>query len=153
MHSQLLSLAAFASLAAAQTVNLTVAIGSNPHLSNLTQYLGLFPDIVTKLETLTNITLLAPSNDAFTKLLASPAAAQVNASDTALINALFSYHVLDGAYHSADITSKPTFIPTALVDAAYTNLTSGQRVEAVAAGKEVVFYSGLLTKSTVTQAV
>jgi uncharacterized surface protein with fasciclin (FAS1) repeats len=153
MHSQLLSLAAFASLAAAQTVNLTVAIGSNPNLSNLTQYLGLFPQIVSTLTGLTNITLLAPSNDAFTKLLASPAAAQVNAKNTALINALFTYHILDGAYHSADITSKPAFIPTALVDPAYTNVTSGQRVEAVASGKEVVFSSGLLGKSTVTQAV
>jgi uncharacterized surface protein with fasciclin (FAS1) repeats len=150
MHSQLLSLAAFASLAAAQTVNLTVAIGSNPNLSNLTQYLGFFPQIVSQLSSSTNITLLAPSNDAFTKLAATT---KVNAQDTALINALFTYHVLDGAYHSADITSKPTFIPTALVDPAYTNVTSGQRVEAVASGEEVVFSSGLLTKSTVTEAV
>jgi uncharacterized surface protein with fasciclin (FAS1) repeats len=153
MLSQLLSLAAFASLAAAQTVNLTVAIGSNPNLSSLAQYLGPYPQIVTKLTSLTNITLLAPNNDAFKKLLASPAAAHFNISDTALIDALFSYHVLDGTYHSADITSKPTFIPTALKDPTYTNLTSGQRVEAVAAGEEVVFYSGVLTKSTVTQAV
>lgn len=153
MHSKLLSLAAFASLAAAQTMNLTTAISSNPNLSNLTQYLGLFPQIVTKLSGLTNITLLAPNNDAFTKLLAGPAATQVNAQNTALVDALFTYHVLDGAYRSTDITSKPAFIPTALVAPAYTNLTSGQRVEAVASGKEVVFYSGLLGKSTVTQAV
>lgn len=153
MHSKLLSLAAFASLAAAQAMNLTAALSSNPNLSNLTQFLGLYPNIVAQLSTLSNVTLLAPNNDAFTKLLSGPAAAQINAQDTALINALFSYHVLDGTYRSTDIKSTPAFVPTALVDPAYTNLTSGQRVEAVVAGKEVVFYSGLLQNSTVTQAV
>jgi uncharacterized surface protein with fasciclin (FAS1) repeats len=153
MHSKLLSLAAFASLAAAQTMNLTAAITSNPNLSNLTQYLGLYPQIVEKLSTLTNITLLAPSNDAFTKLLSGPAAAQINAQNTGLIAALFTYHVLDGKYLSTAITTTPAFIPSILVDPTYTNLTSGQRVEGVMAGKDVVFYSGLLQKSTVTQAV
>jgi uncharacterized surface protein with fasciclin (FAS1) repeats len=153
MHSKLLSLVAFASLAAAQTMNLTAALSSDPNLSNLTQFLGLYPNIIAKLSTLSNVTLLAPNNDAFAKLLSGPAAAQINAQDTLLINAFFSYHVLDGAYRSTDITSKPAFVPTALVDPAYTNLTSGQRVEAVTSGKEVVFYSGLLQNSTVTQAV
>ena len=153
MHSKLFSLAALASLAAAQTMNLTSAISSNPSLSNLTQYLGLYPNIVQQLSNATNITLLAPNNDAFNKLLMGPAAAQINAQDTSLIDALFTYHALDGKYPASDITSKAAFIPTALVDPAYTNLTSGQRVEALMAGKEVAFYSGLLQKSTVTQAV
>lgn len=153
MHSKLLSLAAVASLAAAQTMNLTGALSSNPNLSNLTQFLGLYPQVVAQLANLTNITLLAPNNDAFTKLLASPAGAQINAQDTPLINALLSYHVLEGTYLSSTITSKPAFAPTVLMNPAYTNLTSGQRVEAVTSGKEVVFYSGLLTNSTVTQAV
>jgi uncharacterized surface protein with fasciclin (FAS1) repeats len=154
MHSKLLSLAAFASLAAAtQSVNLTATITSNPNLSNLTQYLGFYPQIVQTLSSLTNITLLAPSNEAFTKLLSGPGASQVNAQDKSLITALFTYHVLNGTYLSTDITSKPAFIPTALVDPAYTNLTSGQVVEAVLSGKSVDFYSGLLQKSTVTQAV
>jgi uncharacterized surface protein with fasciclin (FAS1) repeats len=153
MHSKLLSLAAFASLAAAQSMNLTAAITSNPNLSNLTEYLGLYPQIVHTLSSLTNITLLAPSNEAFTKLLAGPGASQVSAQDKSLITALFTYHVLDGTHFSTDITSKPAFIPTALVDPTYTNLTSGQVVEAVLSGKSVDFYSGLLQKATVTQAV
>lgn len=149
MHLELLSLAAAASLAAAQSMNLSAALGSNPNLSNLTQYLGLYPNIIQQLSNATNVTLLAPNNDAFTKALSGP----VNVSDTSLINAVFSYHVLDGLYPASAITSKAAFIPTALVDSTYTNLTSGQRVEAIKAGKEVVFYSGLLQNSTVTQAV
>jgi uncharacterized surface protein with fasciclin (FAS1) repeats len=153
MLSKLLSLAAFASLATAQSMNLTTAITSNPNLSNLTQYLGFYPQIIQTLSGLTNITLLAPSNEAFTKLLSGPGASQVSAQDKSLITALFTYHVLDGTYFSTDITSKPAFIPTALVDPVYTNLTSGQVVEAVLSGKSVDFYSGLLQKATVTQAV
>jgi uncharacterized surface protein with fasciclin (FAS1) repeats len=148
MHLELLSLAAATSLAAAQSMNLSAALGSNPNLSNLTQYLGLYPNIIQQLSNATNVTLLAPNNDAFTKALSGP----VNVSDTSLINAVFSYHVLDGLYPASAITSKAAFIPTALVDSTYTNLTSGQRVEAIKAGKEVVFYSGLLQNSTVTQA-
>jgi len=134
-------------------MNFTAAIISNPNLSNLTQYLGLYPQIVQTLSSLTNITLLAPSNEAFTKLLSGPGAAQANPSDKSLITALFTYHVLNGTYFSTDITSKPAFIRTALVDPAYTDLTSGQVVEAVMSDKEVDFYSGLLQKATVTQAV
>jgi uncharacterized surface protein with fasciclin (FAS1) repeats len=153
MHSKLLSLAAFASLAAAQSVNLTAAITSDPNLSNLTQYLGFYPEIIQTLSGLTNITLLAPSNEAFTKLLSGPGAAQVNASDKSLVTALFTYHVLNGTYFSTNITSEPAFIRTALVDPKFTNLTSGQVVEAVTSDKKVDFYSGLLQKATVTQAV
>ena len=134
-------------------MNLTAAITSDPNLSNLTQYLGFYPQIVQTLSSLTNITLLAPSNEAFTKLLSGPGAAQVNASDRSLITALFTYHVLEGTYFSTDITSKPAFIRTALVNPVYTNLTSGQVVEAVMSDKKVDFYSGLLQKATVTQAV
>jgi uncharacterized surface protein with fasciclin (FAS1) repeats len=150
MHSKLLSLATFASLAAAQSMNFTATIISNPNLSNLTQYLGMYPQIVETLSSLTNITLLAPSNEAFTKAVS---AAQINALDRSLITALFTYHVLEGTYFSTDFTSKPAFIRTALVDPAYTNLTSGQVVEAVVSDKKVDFYSGLLQKATVTQAV
>jgi len=134
-------------------MNFTAAIISNPNLSNLTQYLGMYPEVVETLSSLTNITLLAPNNEAFTKVVSSPGVGQINALDKSLITALFTYHVLEGTYFSTDFTSKPAFIRTALVEPAYTNLTSGQVVEAVVSDKKVDFYSGLLQKATVTQAV
>lgn len=151
MHGKLLSLAALASVATAQ--NLTAVIASNPNLRNLTQYLGFFPQIVTQLQNMTNITLLAPSNEAFEKLLSGPAASQVQANDTSLIDALFSYHILDGKYMSSNFTSAPQFVPTKLVAANYTNLASGQRVEGLKSGNSTTFYSGLLSNTTITQAV
>lgn len=44
------------------------------------------------------------------------------------------------------------FIPTALTNMSYTNVTGGQRVEAVASGSNIEFISGLLQNSTVVQA-
>ena len=153
MYSKLLSLAALASVACAQKMNLTSTLASNPNLVNLTQYLGFYPDIVSQLSSATNVTLLAPSNEAFTKLLSGPAAGQIKANDTSLITALFTYHVLDGIHYASEITSNASFVPTALTDMNYTGLSGGQVVEAVTMGKNVTFVSGLLADSTVTQAV
>jgi len=153
MFRKVLSLAALASLAAAQGAqNLTDVLGSNPSLSNLTTYLGLYPNIVSSLAQLTNVTLLAPNNEAFSKLLSGPGAASFQPNNTALISALFSYHVLLGAYPASAITNTSAFIPTALKDPTYDNVQPGQVVEAVRSGKNATFISGLLTVSNVVQA-
>ena len=61
-------LLASAATASAQTMNLTAALQNQTSLSNLTTYLGAFPQFVSQLSGQQNITLLAPSNEAFTKL-------------------------------------------------------------------------------------
>ena len=77
----------------------------------------------------------------------------ISLNDTTAIEAILSYHVLAGTYPASDITSTPAFIPTLLNNTAYSNVTGGQVVEAVAQGTSVEFYSGLLANSTVTTAV
>ena len=140
--------------AAVAQQNLTAALGSNPNLSNLTTYLGAYPSIVSQLSGMSNITLLAPNNNAFSKLLNSSAGASFQANDTALITAFFSYHVLMGTIYASSIMSTPAFVPTALTPATSdTSLQPGAVVEAVLQDKNALFISGLLTQSTVTQAV
>ena len=151
MYTKAIALAALASTVAAQTKNLTAVLESDPNLSNLTSYLGFYPSVVQSLMNITNVTLLAPTNDAFAKLTAELGGVLPN--DTSLINAIFSYHILDGQYLSSNFSSTAKFIPSKLVDPTYTSLTGGQVVEGLASGKSVVFYSGLLQNSTVTQAV
>ena len=63
------------------------------------------------------------------------------------------YHVLNGTYPASAVTETPLFLPTTLNDTQYTNVTGGQVVEAIKQGDDVVFYSGLLSNATVTQAV
>ena len=148
----LLTLALAAVATAQSTLNLAAAVSSVPELSNLNSTLALFSDLIANLAETPNLTLLAPSNDAFAKIQSNPeAAAAFNNTD--LIQAVLQYHVLVGTYFAANVTETPAFIPTLLTNETYTLVTGGQVVQAVALNDSVTFFSGLLTNSTVTQAV
>ena len=151
MQLQYLSVAAFLSVASAQ--NLTSVLTSSPDLSNLTSYLQLFPALLSQLSQTQNITILAPTNAAFNKLLSSSAGVVLKSNDSAAIQAVLTYHVLSGIYPASAIGSTPAFVPTLLVDPKYTNITGGQRVSVVKAEGNVNVASGLKAISTVTKAV
>ena len=143
MQLKHISFAAMAATASAQS--LASVLGGAAQLSNLTTYLGLYPTFENALGSMTNITLLAPNNEAFAKALNSSTGAAIQANDTATIQALFSYHVLQGTY--SNFSSMPDFVHTALNTTSYSNVTGGQVVEAVG-GNSNTFYSGLLQNST-----
>lgn len=130
---------------------LNAALSSSPDLSSLAAAVALVPGLAETLAGLSNITILAPSNAAFQEAMSSAPAGALN--NTGLIQAILEYHVLNGTYYAANVTETPAFIPTALMNTSYTNVTDGQVVEAVSTGDNVVFRSGLFTNSTVTQAV
>ena len=153
MQFKLLSLAAMAAAVSAQTMNLTGALTSNPDLSNLTTFVNLYPQLATALGAAKNVTILAPSNAAFAKFMNSSAGSAIAANDTAAIQALLMYHVLNGTYPASAVSSNASFIPTMLNNMKYSNVTGGQRVEAIKVGQNVTFFSGLLQNSTVTKAV
>ena len=140
-------------LSAVVAQNLTSVLSSNAELSNLTTFIKLIPSLVQQLSGAKNITLLAPSNDAFQNLLASPAGAAISVNNTGLIQALLTYHVLTGTYPASSFGSTPAFIPTLLSNQTYANVTGGQRVEGQKAGSSVNITSGLKSISTVTKAV
>ena len=148
MQLKSLTLAAFASAVSAQ--NLTSVLSGTPELSNLTALITSVPSLVTALSNATNITVLAPSNDAITAFLSSNDG-MANANNTAFISALLQYHILQGTIPSSAITNTPAF-PHGLADetTGFVNVTGGQVVEAVTVGGNVVIYSGLLQNSTVT---
>jgi uncharacterized surface protein with fasciclin (FAS1) repeats len=98
-----------------------------------------------------NITILAPSNEAFAQLTNSSGADALTNVD--VVSALLQYHILNGSYTAAQITNSSVFVPTLLTNTTYSNVTGGQVVQALKVGDETVFYSGLLQNSTVTTAV
>lgn len=147
----LLPVALATAASAQQMMDLAAALGSIPELSNLTNTVSAFPELVSGLSMTPNLTLLAPSNEAFAELLQSDMASALQ--DPAMITALLQYHVLNGTYYAANVTETPLFLPTALMNMTYENVTGGQVVEAVMSQNQVVFYSGLRMNSTVTQAV
>lgn len=146
MGFKLFTVVALAGPALSQS--LSTVLSNVTQLSILTTYLGLFPDLTQRLSSLQNITLLAPSNDAFATFLNSSAGAALAQNDSALLEAFCSYHMLNGTYTSISDTS---FIPTALQPPQYTNVTGGQVVAAYASEDDdtISFTSGLLSVANV----
>ncbi|KAF3760346.1 hypothetical protein M406DRAFT_52985 [Cryphonectria parasitica EP155] len=122
--------------------------------SNLTTLAGLLNQtgLLAELGNASNITVLAPSNDAFSVFLNESATMAQMQSDPGLVQAVLEYHVLAGTIRSTDITTTPAFAKTMLTHMTYTNVTGGQVVKAQAVDSNVVFTSGLLMRSNVTQA-
>lgn len=150
MHFSLLSLAALASAAAAQTaVN---ALTADPELSTLLSLAGKYPDLVNTVESLTNVTILAPTNAAFDEWASTPIGKEISSSDV-LVQALLTYHVLAAKVPASAFTTTPAFVPTLLLDAAYTNVTGGQVVEGKLNGTTIEITSGALQVSRVVNGV
>ena len=61
--------------------------------------------------------------------------------------------MLSGTIYAANVTNSSQFIPTALVNATYANVTGGQVVEVVLTGENVTIFSGLKSNISVSQAV
>ncbi|KAF8854510.1 Fasciclin-domain-containing protein [Acephala macrosclerotiorum] len=150
-HSLLSSAAVIAgvTLAAAQTMTLSEVLNANNKtLSTLNTSQ---PSLSSALASASPITILAPSNDAFSKLL-STAAGMAVSKDPSMVTALLEYHVLNGSFASSAFTTTEQFVPTLLTNRTFTNVTGGQVVMGVLSGKEVKLMSGLKEMSTVTTA-
>jgi transforming growth factor-beta-induced protein len=107
---------------------------------------------VSTLSVAKNITILAPNNAAFANWMATKIGEE-EAMMPDMVTALLQYHVLKGSVPSTSITTTPSFVETFLTNTTYTNVTGGQRVEAVKMGNMVMVYSGLKMNSTVVTAV
>lgn len=138
-----------------QSQSLNATLFGNSQLSNLTQLLSADPALINTLSQARNITILAPSNEAFARAAQNPAFAAV-ASDPQVLASVLLYHVLNGTIQAEDITNSSTFVHTYLARNALTNganVTNGQVVEAVVQGNQTSFFSGLQSRANVTQAV
>lgn len=135
--------------------NLTQVLANTTQLSSLNALLSSYPGITNSLANITNVTILAPSNAALANFTNSTSfqALASSPSGNQTIADLLSYHILQGEYYASNITDTPVFIHTYLNDTIYTNVTSGQVVEAIKQDNETYFYSGLFSNSTVTEAV
>lgn len=153
MHFKSFALASLAAAAvsAQSPPTLVKLLESTPDIGNLTTLVSRYPRLVSALKNATDITILAPSNEAFVKFVKGPGS-KIRFNDSALIEAVLAYHVLQGAVAASDFATKPAFVPT-LLDAPFANVTDGQVVEAVKNGTDAVIVSGLKAVSKVTKAV
>jgi uncharacterized surface protein with fasciclin (FAS1) repeats len=155
-----LNLAALASTVVAQS-DLASILSSQSDLSTLAELLALVPDIAETLASASNITIFAPTNEAFASVpLDIPEGEAISQrNDTIAIGALLSNHVFKGYYPAKVATDIPVFVQS-LLDSSFVNyrqpfgnFTGGQYNGIVKDGDDVVVISGEETLSYVTEAV
>ncbi len=120
-------------------------LSAHPQLSSLSALVNSLPLLVHQFNSADNFTFLAPTNDAISSWLAT------NRS-TDYIQAALQYHLLNGTFTSASIPSTPVFLPTALTNNSYCNVTGGQKVKASNDG-HLSFGSALQTTSNALSTV
>lgn len=114
--------------------------------------LSLVPDVVQMLSAAQNITILAPSDTAFSNLLArNPRSAELMNNPRALTGVL-QYHVLAGRLLSGDFSATPKF-PATLLTTPFANVTGGQRVMLAMVNDTASVFSGYKQMATVVTAV
>ena len=158
--SQVLTYAILAGTSVAQG-DIGALLASQPDLSTLLELVGLVDGLADTLSVASNITIFAPTNDAFAAVPRDVPEGQAieNKNDTIAIGALLANHVFKGVYPASVITDIPTFAQT-LLDSSYvneiqpfSNFTGGAYNELVKNGEDVCVISGEQTISTVTEAV
>ncbi|ETN45713.1 uncharacterized protein HMPREF1541_09546 [Cyphellophora europaea CBS 101466] len=150
-----------ASMATATAQDLISVLQSQPDLSVLFEALQTVPELASTLNGCSNITILAPTDGAFTALLSAPLNAENQALNTKDPNGtinLLSYHVLREPLPSASTPSTPTYVQTLftsgipILGSTRTNVTGGQNVQIVSNGSAVQCLSGDLQISPVVEA-
>lgn len=153
-----LSLLPLVATAVAQAPAITDLLAQTESLSTLTSVLLQFPDLVQAIAGWEgNLTILAPSNDAFAALLETETAEAeaVKSNNTEAIQKLLMYHVLNGTFFSSAFAEGETAAgPTLLSDDEdYANLNGMNQVVLARAGDgEVNIYSGYGKSSPVSTA-
>ncbi|KAK8051646.1 hypothetical protein PG993_003031 [Apiospora rasikravindrae] len=139
--------------------DLPALLASQPDLSTLLEVVGLVDGLAETLAAVSNITIVAPTNQAFAQVPRDTPEGQAVElrNDTIAIGALLANHVFKGAYPAEAVTDIPTFAQTLLDDSymnavqPFSNFTGGAYNGLVKNGKDVCILSGEQTISTVTQ--
>ncbi|KAI9668123.1 MAG: hypothetical protein M1821_000943 [Bathelium mastoideum] len=134
-------LAVTALLSAATARSLKSTVSSYPSLSILHSLLNQF-DLLDLFDSLSNVTLIAPTDDAYRAL--AEWGFNVSEVEPFIARALLTYHVLDGAYTTDAIpySDEPQVVHTLLQPPILTNVTKGAAVKLSRFGS-----TGLLVES------
>jgi uncharacterized surface protein with fasciclin (FAS1) repeats len=141
--------------------DLASLLQSQSDLSTLLELVGLVDGLADMLAESSNITIFAPTNEAFDNVPGDipegEAIAQRN--DSVAIGALLSNHVFKGLFPASAVTDVPAFAQS-LCDPSFENqrqpfcgFSDGQYAEFVLNGEDVCIISGEQAISTVTEAV
>ncbi|KAL8927421.1 MAG: hypothetical protein Q9172_001352 [Xanthocarpia lactea] len=136
-------------LAQNESKDLTQLLQSNKNLSEFTTLLTSYGDIYANLSFQSDITILAPNNEAFNKIPYSSLGPAFKANQSQIVRSILQYHIIPGLHPAGAYNGSFTFDQTWLQNTSYTNVTRGQVIGGVQqAGNVNVFTSGLGTRST-----
>ncbi|KAL8786073.1 MAG: hypothetical protein Q9213_002997 [Squamulea squamosa] len=136
-------------LAQDEPKDLTQLLQSNKNLSEFTTLLTSYGDIYANLSFQSDVTILAPNNDAFNKIPYSSLGPAFEANQSQVVRSILQYHILPGLHPASRYNGSFSFDKTWLQNSTYTNVTGGQVVGGVQqAGNVNVYTSGLGTRST-----
>ncbi|EXJ58400.1 hypothetical protein A1O7_05825 [Cladophialophora yegresii CBS 114405] len=141
MLRQILSVTTLLAFVTAQNEGIMETLNTVPELSELVTYLDKYPGLTTWLQGLSDITFLAPNNDAFA-VLADSSAVPSLPIDEIDAEALISYHVLDGTFYGFGY-DEFIHVPTAMLPHADAN-------ESMVTGGSMVIARGSSWSSAVT---
>ncbi|KAI9793178.1 MAG: hypothetical protein M1833_000818 [Piccolia ochrophora] len=146
-------LAAWASTTGAQqsSEDLETVLGDAKNLTQFTSLVTNNTELFDALSSASDITIFAPSDEAFDKIPYSSLRSVFEDNDEDTIAAILNYHVVNGARPSSSINTSFAFLPTRLDDPEYSNVTNGQTVSIVKQSEEdLILVSGLGSRSSVT---
>ncbi|KAL8701345.1 MAG: hypothetical protein Q9224_000546 [Gallowayella concinna] len=136
------------------TKDLTQLLQSNHNLSEFTALLTSYGDIYANLSFQSDVTILAPNNDAFHKIPYSSLGPAFEANQSQIVRSVLQYHILSGRHPAGGYNGTFSFDKSWLQHTNYTNVTGGQVVGGVQqAGNVNVFTSGMGTRSTLVTPV
>ncbi|POS87697.1 hypothetical protein EPUL_000452, partial [Erysiphe pulchra] len=133
--------------------DLNYLLSHEKKLSTFYSFIQKFPQVLLKLPSYSGVTILAPNNEAFKKIPYTVLDEAFKNEDQDIVTSVLEYHILQGTKDAASLEpGKPIFLPTLLTSTEWTNVSGGQRVQAVKqAGNAVIFVSGKGERSTLTQ--
>ena len=142
-------------LAQQKPVDLTELLNDQKNLSEFTTLLTQqYRDIYANLSFQNEVTILAPSNDAFAKIPYSTLGPAFESNNSNVVRSVLEYHILPGLWPADSYNGSFKFAPTWLNNETYSNVTGGQVVGGVQqAGNVNVFTSGMGSRSTLVQGV
>ena len=108
--------------------SLITTLQSKSELSTLNSYINASSKLQNLFSTASDYTFLAPSNDAIKSWISTRSTPP--AQDE--IEAILTYHLVNGSFPTVSFTDQPQFAPTHLTNSSYSNVTispAGQRVE------------------------
>ncbi|KAM0439543.1 hypothetical protein ACHAPT_000634 [Fusarium lateritium] len=144
------SIVACVEAAAAAPKDLGTVLRNHPKLTSYYKLIQKYPEILMQLPSYKGVTIVAPSDYAFTQIPYSALSKIWNPEHKNTTVPLLQYHILQGTINTGDLEAGPAYVkPTLLKDPIWSNVTGGQNILITKQPDVVVFSTRLGSRATV----